>query len=79
LPKFRHPASPRAAYFFNDLNLACGLHPLAPVAAMAAMRRSIATATDDLESREISSAEIHDFCPKRKYGGGARRGAEEAF
>ena len=37
------------------------------------------TTTDDLENREISAAEIHGIYPKWAYGGGAGRGAEEAF
>jgi hypothetical protein len=37
------------------------------------------TTTDDLENREISTAEIHGIYPKWAYGGGAGRGAEEAF
>jgi hypothetical protein len=37
------------------------------------------TTTDDLENREIGAAEIHRIYPKRAYGGGAGRGAEEAF
>jgi hypothetical protein len=37
------------------------------------------TTTDDLENREISAAEIHGIYPKWAYGGGAGRGAKEAF
>src|SRR5438477_7539087 len=36
-------------------------------------------ATDDLQDREISAAEIRSFQPKWEYGGGARRGTEGAF
>jgi hypothetical protein len=35
--------------------------------------------SDDLEDREISTTWIHGFYPKRKYEGGAGRGAEGAF
>jgi hypothetical protein len=44
-----------------------------------AATQSITTTTNDLENREISAAEIHGICPKWAYGGGAGRGAEEAF
>jgi hypothetical protein len=41
--------------------------------------QSIATTTDDLQDRQISAAEIHGVYAKWAYGGGAGRGAEEAF
>ncbi len=41
--------------------------------------RSIATTTDDLENREINTAEIHGVHPERAYGGGAGPGVEGAF
>jgi hypothetical protein len=40
---------------------------------------SIATTTDDLENREINTAEIHGVHPKWAYGGGAGPRAEAAF
>jgi hypothetical protein len=77
LPKYRHPPVPLASCFQC---VTYGLWIAFPyVSGRNGGEAEYLTTIDDLENREISAAEIHGIYPKWAYGGGAGRGAEQAF